>query len=145
MKNDNRKKESMNDSNFLQIVDHFFQSFPIKQFLNQAEQLIVDSLNVPYFKINTFDLDDEFIIEVLTTSIKKEQIKLDLYDKYLTISIENKVEIEEINEKSETFKKVSSFGNFSRTIILPHHVNEEELETSYEENRLLIKFPVQNK
>ncbi|MEC2075878.1 Hsp20/alpha crystallin family protein [Metabacillus fastidiosus] len=138
---DNIKDESI----FLEIVDRFFQLSPVRQLADEKEKLMIDSLNIPYFKVNTFYYTNEYVIEVLTPNIKKEQINFNLHDEYLTISIENKLEIEEINDQHATFKKISSLGNFSRTIILPHYVNTENAESIYEKNRLIIKFPIKNK
>jgi len=130
---------------FFQIVDHFFRSEPIKQFMNEFDSLFEGSFPQKSIDVNTYETDQTCVIDMQIPPVKKEQIKLELFDQYLTISITNREEINEYNENSSTFRSFSSLDSLSKTIVLPYKVEEHEIKTKYRNGSLLVTIPKKSK
>lgn len=143
------KKENSNDNNeksleqidFFQIVDQFFRSEPLKQFMNEFDTMLNKPFPLQHISVNTYETDKNYVIDLKIPPVKKEQIKLELIDHYLTISITNRKEIKEYNENSSTFRNFSSHDSLSRTILLPYEVQKNEIKTTYKEGSLRVTVP----
>jgi HSP20 family molecular chaperone IbpA len=145
-----RKKDNLVNKNteqpieqldFFQIVDQFFRSEPLKQFMNEFETRLTDSFPYHHIHVNTFETDKNCIVELRIPPVKKEQVRLELFDQYLTISITNREEIKEYNENSSTFRNYTSLDSLSRTILLPYPVNENEIKTTFKKGSLIVTIP----
>lgn len=141
-KNEEQKIESLD---FFQIVDQFFRSEPIKQFMSEFDSIMQQSLPLNSIAVNTFETDKTCVIELQIPPVKKEQINLELYDQYLTIQITNREEIKEYNENSSTFRNFTSLDSLSKTILLPYPVKEHEIKTTYKKGSLLVTIPKKSK
>ena len=126
---------------FFQIVDHFFRSEPIRQFMNEFDSMFEGSFPQKSIHVNTFETDQTCVIEMQIPPVKKEQIKLELIDQYLTVSITNREEIKEYNENSSTFRSYSSLDSLTKTIVLPYKIEENEVKTKYRDGSLLVTIP----
>ncbi len=138
----NKKQDLQNETlDFFQIVDHFFHSEPLRQFINEFDSMFEGSFPQKSIHVNTYETDQTCVIEMQIPPVKKEQIKLELIDQYLTISITNREEIKEYNENSATFRSYSSLDSLSKTIVLPYEVAEHEIRTKYKNGSLLVTIP----
>ncbi|MCV9888399.1 Hsp20/alpha crystallin family protein [Metabacillus halosaccharovorans] len=138
----NNKQDPQNEQiDFFQIVDHFFRSEPIRQFMNEFDSMFEGSFPQKSIHVNTYETDQTCVIDMQIPPVKKEQIKLELIDQYLTISITNREEIKEYNENSSTFRSYSSLDSLSKTIVLPYKVEEHEIKTKYKNGSLLVTIP----
>ncbi|WP_299094330.1 Hsp20/alpha crystallin family protein [uncultured Metabacillus sp.] len=134
-----------NQLDFFQIVEQFFRSEPIKQFMNEFDTLLTDSFPFHHININTYETDEAYVVDLQIPPVKKEQVNLELFDQYLTITITNREEINEFNENSSTFRSYTSQGSISRTILLPYPVKENEIKTSFKEGSLKVSIPKKSK
>ncbi|MBM7602043.1 HSP20 family protein [Metabacillus crassostreae] len=141
-KNEEQKIESLD---FFKIVDQFFRSEPLKQFMSEFDSIMQQSLPLNSIAVNTFETDKTCVIELQIPPVKKEQINLELYDQYLTIQITNREEIKEYNENSSTFRNYTSLDSLSKTILLPYPVKEHEIKTTYKKGSLLVTIPKKSK
>jgi len=88
---------------------------------------------------NIKESEDSFGIELVAPGFKKEAFKVEVHERNLTISVEEKTESE---EKTETFlRKEYSFGAFSRSFRLPNTVDSDKIEAAYEDGVLHITIP----
>ncbi|QGQ46646.1 Hsp20/alpha crystallin family protein [Metabacillus sediminilitoris] len=143
-KNDLIKQNTQQQSeqlDFFQIVDQFFRSEPLQQFMNEFDTMITDSFPHHHINVNTFETDKTCVINLKIPPVKKEQIKLELFDQYLTISITNREEIKEFNENSSTFRNFTSLDSISRTILLPYSVKEHDIKTKFKKGLLTVTIP----
>ena len=93
--------------------------------------------NVP--SANIKETEDNFSIELVAPGYKKEAFKVEVHERNLTISAEEKTESE---EKTETFlKKEYSFGSFTRSFRLPNTVDSDKIEATYEDGVLNLTIP----
>lgn len=93
--------------------------------------------NVP--SANIKETEDNFGIELVAPGFKKEAFKVEVHERNLTISAEEKTESE---EKTETFlRKEYSFGSFTRSFRLPNSVDSDKIEAAYEDGVLHLTIP----
>lgn len=84
------------------------------------------------------ETDREYIIEAEIPGVKKEDIKLDLRDDTLTISVENRVETNE--ERENYIRKERRYGSYSRSFYV-ENVKHEDATAKYNDGILTITLP----
>jgi HSP20 family protein len=89
--------------------------------------------------VNLSEEKDKFVIELSAPGFEKDNFKLEVNEKALTISGMHKSE-KESAEKNFT-RKEFSYGSFQRKFILPEGVNEEAINAKYENGILNISLP----
>lgn len=141
----NENEQPLEQLDFFQIVDHFFRSEPLRQFMNEFDSMFEGAFPHKAIHVNTYETDNKCVIDLKIPPVKKEQIKLELYDQYLTISVTNREEIKEYNEHASTFRNYTSLDSLSKTILLPYPVNEHEIKTTYKNGSLLVTIPKKSK
>jgi len=128
------RKPSNNGDNmysfpFSSLMENFFND----NFLSREFSNFVPSVNV-------LEDENEFTVELSAPGFKKENFKVELDNKTLTISAEHKEEKEE--KSSKTFRrKEFNFGSFRRTFSLPETVNEERIDAKYDAGILRLTLP----
>ncbi|MEX0686459.1 MAG: Hsp20/alpha crystallin family protein [Balneolales bacterium] len=78
--------------------------------------------------------DNQYNIHVTLPGMKKEDIKIDLEDRTLTISGERKQEKEDKNVKYHIIE--SRYGQFERSFTLPSNVDLDSLNAKYKDGML---------
>jgi len=91
--------------------------------------------------INIKEDDKSFTIELAIPGMDKKDLKIDISDDMLTISSENKNEVEE--EKDGYKRKEFSFSSFCRSFFIPENVNRDKIGASYKDGILTVEFPKQ--
>jgi HSP20 family protein len=81
---------------------------------------------------------DSVDIEVDLPGVKKEDISLDVDGNYLTVSAVRNTK-NEVKEK-DYYLCESSFGQISRSFILPENIDTDNIDAKYEDGRLYIKL-----
>ena len=100
---------------------------------------VVNKFNKNVPSANIKETEDNFGIELVAPGFKKEAFKVEVHDRNLTISAEEKTESE---EKNETFlRKEYSFGSFTRSFRLPNTVDSDKIEATYEDGVLQVTIP----
>jgi HSP20 family protein len=89
-------------------------------------------------KADIRETDKEYIVDVEIPGVKKEDIKLDLRDDVLTVSVERN---EEVNEERENFiRKERRYGAYNRSFNV-EGVKNEEVTAKYNDGILTINLP----
>lgn len=123
-------------------MNDFFTDKPMRGFL----QSIDDFFKTPFpvgssFHVETVETGQEYIISAELPGVKKEQIQLNITGNYLTITVENKeIETEE-NDLTHVYRRKFVQQQSSRTIALPHTINEKSVKASYRDGLLQIRIP----
>lgn len=89
--------------------------------------------------VNIKENDVNFTLEVCAPGFKKEDFKVEISQKTLTISCESQVENEENNEKYS--RKEFSSTAFKRTFNLPESVNYDAIQAKYDNGVLNVSLP----
>ena len=123
-------RPTMYSSPFSSLMENFFNdNFFTRDFSN-----FVPAVNVS-------ENENEYNVELSAPGFKKEDFKVELDNKTLTISAEHREEKEE-GKTSKTFRrKEFNYGSFRRIFTLPETVNEENIDAKYEDGILKLALP----
>ncbi|MCX7711596.1 MAG: Hsp20/alpha crystallin family protein [Clostridia bacterium] len=84
------------------------------------------------------ETEKEYVIDAEIPGVNKEDIKLDLRDDVLTISVEHN---EQINEERDNYvRKERRFGSFSRSFYVDN-VKHDGVTAKYDNGILTVKLP----
>ena len=102
-----------------------------------------DMFNMPYtrekeyMKTDIYELDNKYILEIDLPGIKKDNIKINYENGYLTISAEKNT----LSAKPDTYiRRERFFGEIKRSFYIGIK-KENELKAKYKEGILTISFP----
>jgi len=99
----------------------------------------IENWNHGYPKINTVENEADFRVDVYYPGMKKEDFKVDVENKILSIS---STASEDKEEKSEKFHfKEFSKREFVRKFTLPDEVIKDKIKASYEDGVLKVIIP----
>ena len=133
----------------IEHLDHFFKQFfqstSLKPLFDQFEQMLQHAFPFPHVSIESFEIENEYIIKGNLPGIKKEQILIDLFEQYITISITHKEDVSQLDENKQEAYKAFSTGNLSKTFRLPHPVSDKDLNISFKNEELFIIIPLKRK
>lgn len=112
-----------------------------KQFFPRFGSLMKEEDNLHAFKpaVNTREGEYAYHIEVDLPGVNKEDIKVDVSDRTLTISGERHTK-NEVNEK-DYYRCESSYGKFQRSFTLPDNVDTENVTATCEDGVLEVVVP----
>lgn len=92
--------------------------------------------------VNIEDTKEGYKLEMAVPGVKKEDLKIDLKGKLLTVSAENKTEAE--SKDKDYVRREFSFHSFSRSFTLPDNVDGSKIAASYKEGVLHLLMPKQD-
>ncbi|MCH8494890.1 MAG: Hsp20/alpha crystallin family protein [Balneolales bacterium] len=87
-------------------------------------------------KMDIIETEGSYEVSVLLPGLKKEDIKIDLENRFLTVSGERKVTEDRQGVKYHLVE--AYYGSFSRTITLPDNVNRENVNAIFLDGILKI-------
>ena len=91
-------------------------------------------------KVDVFEKDNRLITRVDLPGLKKEDVKVEVADGYLTLSGERKQETE---EKTDAFyRSEREYGSFCRTVPLPEGVTLENIKATFADGVLEVSVPL---
>ena len=89
--------------------------------------------------VDLFEKDDHFVIKAELPGVKKDDIKIDLKDRILTLSGERSYDNEAKEENY--YRKERIYGKFQREFTLPADVDAEKIQAEYKDGVLSIEVP----
>lgn len=89
--------------------------------------------------INVIEKEDKFVVKVELPGVKEEDVNVTVSGSTLTIEGEKKAESE--IKKKGYFYSETSYGSFSRSIIIPSTVDASKIEANYDKGVLEINLP----
>lgn len=129
----------------LQSIDSFFSSSPIKGLLRQMDDFFGQSFANASFPIETAESEKEFIILCKLAGVKKDQITIDSFDRYITISVDHEEIFESSDEGKDKYFKSYSANRSSRSVPIPSYVKIGAHQASYRDGLLQIRLPKKSK
>ena len=91
-------------------------------------------------KTDVKETDVGYELDVDLPGFKKEEIKLELDNGYLTISTEKALENKE-EKKGRVIRQERYSGTMSRSFYVGEHVTEEDIKAKYENGVLSLEIP----
>lgn len=140
--NDSKKPVPEPFRDLMKSMNDFFTEKPIRGFLQSIDEFFKHPFpSGAGFHVDTLETGNEYIISAELPGVKKEQIQLNISGNYLTISIEdNQIEIRE-DDHNQFYSRKMMRQKSSRTISLPHAINEKNVKASYRDGLLQIRIP----
>lgn len=130
-----RKQEGLTGGNDIwdlrNVIDGFFNESFLPAFFGEGHPM----------KADIRENEKEYIIDAELPGIKKEDIKLDLRDDSLTISVEQKSEVKE--ERDAYIRRERKYGSYSRSFYV-QDVKHEDVSAKYNDGVLTIILPKQD-
>jgi HSP20 family protein len=90
--------------------------------------------------IDVFEKDNRLVTRVDLPGLKKEDVKVEVTDGYLTISGERKSEVEE--KKEDFYRNERQYGSFYRAVPLPEGVKLEDIKATFTAGVLEVGVPL---
>lgn len=90
--------------------------------------------------VNMVETTEDFRFSLDLPGMNKEQIKVELDDRTLSISGERKFE-KESSDKDKWHRFEKSYGFFQRVFTLPTSVNSKEIKATYQDGVLEVRVP----
>jgi HSP20 family protein len=91
-------------------------------------------------EIDVFEKDNRLVTRIDLPGMKKDDVKIEVMDGYLTISGERKSEAEE--KKDNYFRCEREYGSFHRAVPLPEGVKLEEITATFADGVLEVSVPM---
>ena len=89
--------------------------------------------------VDLYEKDDHFMIKAELPGVDKNDIKIDLKDRLLTLSGERTYD-NEVNEENY-FRRERTYGKFQRAFTLPADVDSDKIKAEYKDGVLQIEVP----
>jgi HSP20 family protein len=96
-----------------------------------------DTFSTP--SVNISEKENGFFVELVSPGWNKEDFKVSIHKKQLTITAEKKVENSQDSDK--ILQKEYSLQSFKRSFHLPDTVEEDAIEANYEQGILKLFIP----
>lgn len=111
---------------------------PRNDFFDNALDLIDSSFfNNNIMRTDIYENDEDYIIEMDLPGFKKEEINIDLEDKYLIISVSKK---EEKEDTTKYIRKERYYGEYKRSFYVGA-VKEDSIKANYVDGILRLSYP----
>jgi HSP20 family protein len=130
---------------FLNNGSLFKDTFVPKAFTHLVDSMLTDALpvydNAMAYRprVDVLEREKQYELHIMMPGLNKEDIKIDLEEKKLTISAERKQESEESGVKYHAVE--SFFGKFSRSFNLPKNSDIENIGAEFKNGILVVSIP----
>ncbi len=94
-------------------------------------------------KTDIIEKENNYVLRIDLPGYKKEDIKLELNDDYLTVSASATSESDDSNEKENYIHKERFYGKCSRSFYVGN-ISEEDISASFKDGILSVTFPKEN-
>ena len=92
-------------------------------------------------KTDVKETDEGYEVDVDLPGFKKEEIKLNLENGYLTIATEKALEKKQENKKGKVLRQERYTGTMQRSFYVGETVTEEDIKAKYENGVLSLTIP----
>ena len=122
--------------NLMDVFDDFDRSF--FRGLNRPEHVLYGKNAAHMMKTDVKETEEGFEVDVELPGFKKEEIKLELNNGYLTISTEKSLEKE---SKGRIIRQERYAGTMQRSFYVGGSITEEDIKAKYENGVLSLTIP----
>lgn len=125
--------------NLMDMFDDFDRSF-FRGF-NRPEHALYGKNAQHMMKTDVKETEEGYELDVDLPGFKKDEIKLELNDGYLTISTEKSLEKNEENKQGKILRQERYAGMMRRTFYVGDSLTEEDIKARYENGVLHLTVP----
>ena len=120
-------------------------------FFSLANPFLAEEIFQPVFKsnyskgsipaANIVEEKDKFLVQLAVPGLKKEDFKIELKEKLLSISVEKSIEKEQSETQPTYNLKEFGFTSFKRSFTLPETIELDAITAQYEQGVLQLDIP----
>ena len=124
------------------LFDNFFD-FPFydDRAERQTEKKLYGHRAANLMKTDIKEKKDGYDLEMDLPGFKKDEVKVELNNGYLTVSAEKGLDKDEEDKKGKYIRKERYAGALSRTFYLGEEIREEEIKAKFENGILSVSIP----
>lgn len=124
------------------MEDFAFPSFP--RFADMDKTLFGKNAN-NLMKTDVKDNGNGYTVDIDLPGFKKDEIKMQLEDGYLTVSAAKEMKQDEKNEEGRYVRRERYAGSMSRHFYVGKNVTEDDIHPKYEDGILTFQLPKEEK
>lgn len=113
------------------LIDDFFD-FPFGGYTNSASEMM---------KTDIKDMDNGYEVIMNLPGVKKEDVKAELKDGYLTINVSSNKNNDQKDEQGRYIRRERFSGSCSRSFYVGDHVTQEDIKAKFENGTLTMTIP----
>ncbi len=99
--------------------------------------------NTQLMKTDIHEKDGKYILDIEVPGVKKENVKISLYNGNLTISVEHNETNEEKDAKGRVIRQERYNGSCSRTFYVSDAIKDSDIHASFNNGMLTIALPTE--
>lgn len=126
------------------LFDYFMEDFGFSVFPD-VEKVLYGKHTKNMMKTDVKETDAGYEIDIDLPGFKKEEIKMQLDNGYLTVSAEKGLDKEEKNEEGRYVRRERYAGSMSRSFYVGGNVAENDIHPRYENGILTFRLPKEDK
>ncbi|WP_416826032.1 Hsp20/alpha crystallin family protein [Ectobacillus polymachus] len=126
---------------YLKQIDEFFEQTPLRGLIEDMNHFFQKGNRLVTFPVDLYEVGNELIIEAEIPGIQKNQIKIEMEEEYIRISIKDELTTIEDQEVNSYYRRERSTSESSRILRLPYSINKKLSKATYENGILTIRAP----
>ncbi|MBQ8994959.1 MAG: Hsp20/alpha crystallin family protein [Oscillospiraceae bacterium] len=115
--------------------------FPVFRGVDDVDQKLYGKHANRVMKTDVHEQDDHYEVDIDLPGFKKDEIKLDLENGYLTVSAAKGLDKEEKDNKGKLIRQERYTGSMSRSFYVGDNVTEEDIKAKFEDGVLKLNVP----
>ena len=123
--------------NLMDVFDDFDRNFGF----GNVDRALYGKHAERMMKTDVKETETGYEVDVDLPGFKKDEIRLELEDGYLTISTEKSLEKDVESKKGRMLRKERYAGVMKRSFYVGDHITEEDVKASYESGVLHLMIP----
>ena len=115
--------------------------FPRFRDLDDADQKLYGKHASRVMKTDVHEQDDHYDVDIDLPGFKKDEIKIELDNGYLTVNASKGLDKEEKNDKGRLIRQERYSGSMQRSFYVGENVTEEDIKAKFEDGVLMLTVP----
>lgn len=129
------------------LFDDFMDDFRFSEFpeLADVDRVLYGKHGKNMMKTDVKELDNGFEVDIDLPGFKKDEIRLQLENGYLTVNAAKGLDKDEQGKKGRYVRRERYAGSMSRSFYVGDHVTEKDIHPKYENGILRFSVPKEEK
>lgn len=115
--------------------------FPRFRDLDDVDQKLYGKHASRVMKTDVHEQDDHYDVDIDLPGFKKDEIKIELDNGYLTVNASKGLDKEEKNDKGKLIRQERYSGSMQRSFYVGENVTEEDIKAKFEDGVLMLTVP----
>lgn len=115
--------------------------FPRFRDVDDVDQKLYGKHANRVMKTDVHEQDDHYDVDIDLPGFKKDEIKIELDNGYLTVNASKGLDKEEKNDKGKLIRQERYSGSMQRSFYVGENVTEEDIKARFEDGVLMLTVP----